>query len=207
MILAFAGSIASAVATPSPSAAADALLRRLEERQRTIKDLEARFVQSYRSGAIGREAVERGTVKIKRPGRMLWEYKEPEKKTFVSDGKTFYFYVPADRQVIVRQQGGERGVAIALLGGEGSLSSQFQPSLEKTPAGADRLRLTPRRPDPDVDHVFVELDSALRVTGLEIYDAQGNRSLFRFEGIRENVGLSDRLFRFEIPKGVEVVSG
>ena len=31
--------------------------------------------------------------------------------------------------------------------------------------------------------------------------------LFEFDDIRENVGLKDRLFRFEIPRGVEVVSG
>jgi outer membrane lipoprotein carrier protein len=83
---------------------AESLVRRLEAHQARVGDLTARFVQTYRSGVLGREVVERGRVSIKRPGRMLWEYKDPEKKTFVADGKTFYFYVPADRQVIVRDQ-------------------------------------------------------------------------------------------------------
>ena len=64
--------------------------------------------------------VETGTVALKRPGRMRWEYETPEKKTFVSDGTRVFFYVPADRQVIVRQQAGERGVAMALLSGQGA---------------------------------------------------------------------------------------
>mgnify|MGYP003694233875 CR=1 FL=1 len=36
------------------------------------------------------EVVERGTLAIKKPGRMRWEYKEPEHKLFVSDGKQFF---------------------------------------------------------------------------------------------------------------------
>jgi outer membrane lipoprotein-sorting protein len=43
--------------------------------------------------------------------------------------------------------------------------------------------------------------------GIEIWDAQGNRSRFRFEKLRENIALDDRLFRFEVPKGVTVIAG
>ena len=64
---------------------------------------------------IGREIVERGVVSIKRPGRMRWEYKDPEAKLFISDGRTFYFYVPADRQVGVSEQDAERSLAGRLL--------------------------------------------------------------------------------------------
>lgn len=167
----------------------------------------ARFVQTYRSGILGREVVESGTVKIKRPGRMLWEYRSPEKKTFVSDGRTFYFYVPEDRQVIVRDQGGEKGVAVALLSGELDLLARFEAGFETGPSGRTRLRLSPRRPDPDVERVYLDADGAGRILAIEILDVQGNRSEFRFEDIRENVGLSDRLFRFEVPKGVEVIAG
>jgi outer membrane lipoprotein carrier protein len=194
-----------ATAAPSPNPA-EALVRRIEERHRNLRDLTARFVQTYRSGVLGREVTERGTVSIKPPGRMLWEYRDPEKKTFVSDGKTFYFYVPADRQVIVREQAGERGILSRLLSGQDILG-QFEAGLESATSGHPRVRLTPRRPDPDVDRVYVEADDQNRINQLEIVDVQGNRSQFRFEGIRENVGLSDRLFRFEVPRGVEVVSG
>jgi outer membrane lipoprotein carrier protein len=98
-----------AAAPASPRAGAEDVARRVEERQRTVQDLQARFVQTYRSGVLGREIVESGTVSIKRPGRMRWDYRKPESKTFVSDGKVFYFYVPADKQVIVRDQGDTRG--------------------------------------------------------------------------------------------------
>jgi outer membrane lipoprotein carrier protein len=138
---------------------------------------------------------------------MLWEYRDPEKKTFVSDGKTFYFYVPADRQVVVRDQDQERSIPALLLSGEGDILSQFEPGLETGPDGHERLRLTPRKPTPEIERVFVEADAEGRVRMIEVEDAQGSRSRFELEDIRENVGLPDRLFRFQIPRGVEVVAG
>src|SRR5262249_58602033 len=120
-----------------PLSPAETLARRVEERHRAVSDLTARFTQTYKSGLLGREVTERGTVSIKPPGKMLWEYREPERKTFVSDGKTFYFYVPADRQVIVRQQAGERGILSRMLSGQDILA-QFEAGLESSASGGTR---------------------------------------------------------------------
>jgi outer membrane lipoprotein carrier protein len=196
---------APAAATVGP---AQALARRIELRHQRVSDLTARFVQTYRSGLLSQEVVERGVVSLKRPGRMLWEYRDPEKKTFVSDGKTFYFYVPADRQVIVREQAGERGLPALLLSGREDLLRDFDASLEAPPApGMQRLRLTPKKADPEVERVFLDVDQGDRIRAVRVRDVQGNESRFEFDGIRENVGLPDKLFRFEVPQGVEVVAG
>jgi outer membrane lipoprotein carrier protein len=203
MILALAG-LVFAAAAPVPEVSR--IVERVEARHRRVSDLTARFVQSYRSGLLGREIVEKGTLSLKRPGRMLWEYREPERKTFVADGQRVFFYVPADRQVVVREQSGLRGIAMSLLSGEGSILAQFEATLEDA-GGATRLRLVPRKPDADVERATLDVDPEGRITAIEIVDPQGSRSRFRFEGIRENVGLPDRLFRFEIPRGVEVVTG
>lgn len=190
----------------SQAGAADDLLLRIEQRHARIQDLEASFVQTYRSGSLGREMVEKGTLKLKRPGRMLWEYREPEKKLFVSDGSTWYFYVPADRQVIVREQSVDQRAPALLLAG-GSMTQQFTAGLEADAAGRARLRLRPRTPDPALDRIYVDVDDQDRIVGLEVHDAQDNVSRFRFEQLRENQGLKDDLFRFRIPPGVEVISG
>jgi outer membrane lipoprotein carrier protein len=202
-----AASASAATASAQPGSAED-LVRRLERRNSQVRDLTARFTQTYRSGALGRTLVETGTIALKRPGRMRWEYESPERKTFVADGTRFFFYVPADRQVIVREQAGERGVAMALLSGQGGLLEQFDPELEaREDAALERVRLVPRHPDPEVRSVSVELDAQLRVRSIAIEDAQGNTSRFRFESLRENLELPERLFRFELPRGVEVIQG
>ena len=199
--------LAALLAPAAPKTAAEFLAKRIEERQRVTPDLAARFTQTYRSGPLGRTLVERGEVKVKRPGRMLWEYKTPEKKTFVSDGQKFYFYVPADKQVIVRDQDPGRSLPALLLSGKGDLLSEFVASLETGPPGRSRLKLVPRAPDPEIAQVFLEVDGEHRIRRIEVEDAQGSKSAFDFDDIRENLGLSDRTFRFEVPRGVEVIAG
>lgn len=187
---------------------AQGLLRRIEERNARTRDLVARFSQTYRSGMLGREITERGVVSIKRPGRMRWEYKDPERKLFVSDGRTFFFYVPADKQVIVSEQDQQRSLAARLLYGKGGLAEEFLASLdEPLEEGVVRLRLLPRREQPDVERAFVDVEPSGRIRAIVLEDVQGNRTRFRFEGVRENTGLKDELFRFEVPKGVEVIRG
>lgn len=198
--------VASA-AEPGPELARS-LVRRVEERHARTADLVARFTQSYRSGLLGREVVERGVVSIKRPGRMRWEYKDPEPKLFVSDGRTFYFYVPADRQVIVSEQDAERSLAGRLLSGRGGLLEEFDASVEEPlEEGVVRLKLVPRREQADVERAFVDAEPTGRIRSILLEDPQGNRTRFRFEGVRENTGLADRLFRFDVPPGVEVIRG
>jgi outer membrane lipoprotein carrier protein len=198
---------ALAVAAPASTSPAEDLARRIEARHRGVRDLTARFVQTYRSGALGREVVEKGVLSLKPPSRMRWEYRDPEKKTFVSDGKTSYFYVPADRQVIRREQSDSRDLPAMLLSGHADIVATFDVALESGPAGRPRLRLTPRKPEPEIEHLYVDVDGADRIRSILVVDAQGNRSQFAFDDIRENVGLDDRLFRFEVPRGVEVITG
>jgi outer membrane lipoprotein carrier protein len=194
---------------PSGDAAlAASLLTRVEERHARTTDIVARFTQSYRSGMLGREVVERGVVSIKRPGRMRWEYKDPEAKLFVSDGKTFYFYVPEDKQVIVSEQDEQRSLAARLLSGRGGLSGEFTPSLEEPlEEGVLRLKLVPRREQQELERAFVDVEPSGRIRSILLEDVQGNRTRFRFEGVRENTGVRDDAFRFEVPKGVEVIRG
>jgi len=184
------------------------LVRRVEERHSRSADLVARFTQSYRSGMLGREIVERGVVSIRRPGRMRWEYKDPEAKLFISDGRTFYFYVPADRQVIVSEQDPERSLAGRLLSGRGGILEEFDASLEEPlEEGTFRVKLVPRHEKPDVDRAFLDIEPSGRIRSILLEDVQGNRTAFRFENVRENTGVPDKLFHFDVPAGVEVIRG
>jgi outer membrane lipoprotein carrier protein len=205
--------LAQAAAPAAPPRSVDAelargVLRRIEEHHARTSDFVARFSQSYRSGMLGREVTERGVVSIKRPGRMRWEYKDPEAKLFVSDGKTFYFYVPADRQVIVSEQDEQRSLAGRLLSGHGGLADEFAASMEEPlEEGVMRVKLVPLHEQPDVQKAFVDVEPSGRIRAILLEDVQGNRTRFRFESVRENTGVRDDQFRFVVPPGVEVIRG
>lgn len=204
LALTFVAVTARAAAVQPPLAAGE-WARRVEARHKAAADMTARFTQTYRSKMLARQIVERGNVTIKRPGRMLWEYTEPEKKVFVSDGRQIFFYVPADKQVFRRDQPGDKGVALALLSGQAALLTQFNVAVERSAQGRARLKLVPKKTDPEVEEVYLETDEENRISAIDVKDTQGNESRFTFEEIRENVGVKDAVFRFVVPKGVEVI--
>ncbi|MEW5981588.1 MAG: outer membrane lipoprotein chaperone LolA [Acidobacteriota bacterium] len=196
----------------SPPEAATELAGAVQKRYATVRDFSADFMHSYRGGVFRTEAVERGKVVIKKPGKMRWEYTTPERKLFVSDGVRLYAYVPEDRQVTVSPVPGEdhASTSALFLAGRGDLNRDFVASLEtaiQTPAGTLALKLTPRRSEAEYDWLVLVIDRAsLQIRHLVTADAQGGRSTFVFSNLRENTNPADQTFSFTIPRGVDVIT-
>src|SRR3954466_4340806 len=96
---------------------------RMEARYRSAKTLQATFLQRYlENGAVLRS--EAGTAYFRRPGKMRWEYERPEKDLFLVDGKTAWFYVPADHTVTraPAKQSEDLRTPLALLAGRMKIS-------------------------------------------------------------------------------------
>jgi len=197
-------------AQSKPVATADALARSLQQRYQGIADFTADFSQSYRGGVLRTRTVEQGTVSIKKPGKMRWLYVKPEKKEFVSDGQKMYVYIPQDRQVVVSPVNDSGSSTSTLfLAGKGDISRDFAAAfVESSPiAGTAALKLTPRRRQPEYEYLIVALDPAtLQIRGLVTRDTQGGDSTLTFTNLKENQGISDKVFAFRIPRGVDVVN-
>ena len=188
---------------------ADDLARRLQARYETIRDFTADFTQTTRSALLPQTSVDRGSVKMRKPGLMRWDYVEPEKKIAGSDGTDFYIYVVADRVVTFTAlpAPGEESTALLFLAGRGNLATDYLAHLPaEQPPGEWHLALTPRRAQGDYAHAILMVERpSLRLLGLETVDDQGGRSTIRFSRYRENVGLRASDFTFTRPRGVEVI--
>ena len=198
--------ISNPQARPPAGDVASALQRQYD----SIKDFSATFNQTYEGGVLRRKALETGTVYVKKPGKMRWDYAAPEKKVFVSDGRTMFLYFPNDKQVMknaVPEQD-EATSAVLFLMGKGNIVRDF--TVRWAEGGSDavyRLRLDPKTRQAEYDWLELSADrETLRIVGLTAGDAQGGRSSFGFTNFKENVGLADKMFQFTIPRGTEVIS-
>jgi len=181
----------------------------LQTRYDRIKDFTASFTQTHEGGVLRRTSVESGTVAIKKPGRMRWDYAAPQKKLFISDGRTMFMYFPEDRQVMtfpVPEQD-EATSAVLFLLGRGDIGRDFTVRWAEGGSGdAYALRLDPRTRQAEYDWLEVTADRAtLQIRTLTAGDAQGGRSIFTFTNFKENPGLADKMFEFTIPRGTEVI--
>src|SRR5713101_5990362 len=76
----------------------------VDDHYNRMHTLRAQFAEEYQVTGLTRS--EKGTLILKRPGKMRWEYNSPRPKLFITDGKTAYFYVPGEQQV--RKQDAKR---------------------------------------------------------------------------------------------------
>lgn len=200
------------VSVGAQSPTADTVARDLQRKYDRVTDFSADFVHSYRGGVLKQQATERGTLLVKKPGKMRWEYTAPEKKLFVSDGHKIYSYIPQDRQVVVgTMPRDEQAPTPALfLTGKGDITRDFNAAFDRVAEaqpGSIALKLTPKRREPEYESLTLVVDpKTLGLQMLVTVDSQGGRSAFTFSNFKENVGVADNQFVFKMPRNVDVVT-
>lgn len=184
------------------------LAARIQAHYATVRDFTATFTLSHESPLLPKPVVDRGEVKVKKPGRMRWTYTTGERQQFISDGTMMYAYFPrdryADRTAVPRDD--QASTDLLFLAGRGDLNRDFSPSLPAAQSPDEwHLVLRPRTPQASFVTLTLQVDrTTLALRGLIATDDQGGTRSFRFDNLRENAGLSDREFEFTPPRGVEV---
>jgi len=188
----------------------DELIAKLQQKYEALESFSADFEQMFQGGGV--QMRESGVVKMKKPGKMYWEYQQPTPKFFIADGKKSYFYLPQDKQVIVSDLDLDNAsTPLLFLVGKGKIQEDFQVELEEAekPLQAENLlvRLTPKQLQVGYSHLMLEIDpSNYLIYRLIVIEPIGNRNEYVMKNFRENIRISDRQFSFKLPKGVEVIA-
>jgi len=187
------------------------IVRRLESRYRGARAFRAAFLERRSEGPRSIQ-VESGTLYLRRPGLMRWEYESPESKLFLVDGKFAWFYVPADRTVTkapVRESDDEQ-IPLLLLTGKTRLSKVCRrielADIHVEAAGNTALRCLPARgAEEDYREALFEVDSSDHLVRLLVRESGDVETEFRFGNWQENPILPPGLFHFAPPIGTTIV--
>jgi len=214
------GALATSAARPRPaffppavdvSPSVDAYVSRLESAYQNIRTLRADFVQSYT--AAGRTRSESGIVYFARRGKMRWDYREPDEKLFLSDGKTLMLYVPSEKQLTrsrVKSSDDAR-VPFRLLLSRLNLHRVFgriefaDGALRPQPGDRVLVGLPKHQEEDEFREVRMELTPAFDIHRLVIRYPDQSTMEFTFDHVQRNVALSPTLFTFSPPAGTEVI--
>ena len=197
---------------PAPDDAARQVAASVQSFYDQTRDLTATFFQTYVNKLYDRTDRSKGRVIFKKPGRMRWDYDQPNGKVIVAGSGRLVVYEPGEageKGQVLEQAFSDADLpqAMAFLMGTGKLEDDFTFRLldaahQGYPNG-QVLELTPRKPNPHFDRLlfYVESTPALRglVRRLLIVDSSGNRNRFDFSGFKFNGNVSEALFNWKPP--------
>jgi outer membrane lipoprotein carrier protein len=202
-----------AATTPASSAApaspkTDEAVKKLQARYDATKDFTADFTQEVDVPTLGQKLQSSGQVFFKRPGKMRWEFAEPDPQTIVADGTTLWVYQPQHHQVLKApfRAAFQSATPLSFLFGVGKLREDFNASLlPDTDASRLRMKLVPKQ-DREIGTIVLDVDpKSYDIVGAEITDPLGNVTRLVFTTMKRDVGLDDAKFEFVVPPGTDVV--
>jgi outer membrane lipoprotein carrier protein len=204
--------LAVVTAVPAPAEDIHEIARAVDDHYNHLRSLQSDFTEIYQGD--GPERVESGTLWLKKPRKMRWEYRSPKEKLFVSDGQVVWFYLPTERQLrkTSLKKLDDLRSPLAFLLGKTKLESELRDlskAVDQSPlvSGDMVLRGVPQAMMDQVSEVLLEITPSHQIVRIVLVDADQATTEFRFAGWKENLELSDRQFTFTPPPGVETVEG
>jgi outer membrane lipoprotein carrier protein len=154
-----------------------------------LRSLEAEFTEVYRGSGMDR--TESGTLWLKKPGKMRWEYRSPKEA--------------ARKLEDIRSP-------LAFLLGKSKLEKELRglsiaSDVEPLSPGNTVLRGVPTALADQVSEIVLEVTSDGRIVRLVMQGVDGASTEYRFTDQKENVAIADGRFDFRAPAGTEVVEG
>ncbi len=183
---------------------------KVDQHYNHLQTLQADFVETYQGAGVSR--TESGVLWLKRPGKMLWDYRQPRTKLFVTDGKTAWFYIPGEQQARkapVKNLEDLRSPLRYLLG-KTKLEKEFAGlsmagDMAPEKPGNSVLQGVPRGMEDRVSSVLLEVNPEGEIERILVHEVDGSTTEYRFTSLRENQPIADQKFRFSPPPGVETI--
>ena len=191
-------------AETSEQQALDAIQRQYEK----VSTFEADFTQRSYVKMMNQTHSVKGTVKIKKPGKMKWVYGAPDTQILISDGKNLWLYVPEEEQAtkVPVESIYSSNTPALFLAGKGKLTRSFNVESVSQENQNILVTLVPKNEDQGLARLILHADKKnYQITGSTVYDKLGNKTDIRFSRIRINREIPEEQFQLKTPPGVEIL--
>lgn len=188
------------------SVTAHEMAQRVDRHYDNLHSLKAGFVESY--AGLGVHKSESGTLLLRKPGRMVWQYDRPAGKIFLLDGKYAWFYTKGDPQVqrIPAKELDDLRSPLRFLLGHTDLEKEMN-GLTVASAANGNFTLTgvPKGQENRVRRLTLTVTAAGAIAGIEVEEPDEAITTFTFTGEMADAPVSADAFHFSPPLGVPVV--
>jgi outer membrane lipoprotein carrier protein len=182
------------------------LFHGVETRYNKAQSLQVAFHESY-SAPQRPKTTESGTLRLRKPGRMRWDYTNPMGKLFLSDGKNLYIYSPSTKQVdkMKIKESEDMRVPLAFLLGKLNFAKDFQDFQSRQQDGFTWIVAKPRSENLPYTKVEFAVSPDFQIRRLQVTGYDLSVIDFAFDGELLNPAIDAKVFRFQLPVGATLV--
>lgn len=192
------------------TSAVDGILAGVKAHYEPIRAMRCSFEQENQYLGGG-SLVQRGTLEVERPSMMRWDYSEPTRRQFISNGDKLWVYHPDEKRAFLMEGVEDTGQSqlFGFVLGLEDVRSHFTVTLvADIGVRADRIRLqlTPLETLAGVATVWVDIvPETHAIATVTIDDGMGNKTVTNLSDVTTVDDIADIRFNFEAPEGVEVM--
>ena len=184
-----------------------ATVKAIQQNYDSVLTLKANFEQKAFVKMLNRTEVTRGTVWIKKPGKMKWVYSSPDPQVLISNQKNLWLYTPEEEQVTKMpiESVYSSNTPALFLAGQGILTDIFNVVRVLTEKDKFVAVFTPKEVESSLSRLVLRANkNNYQITGATVYDKLGNKTSIKFRSIRINEKIPESVFNFKVPAGVEI---
>ncbi|HET9099370.1 MAG TPA: outer membrane lipoprotein carrier protein LolA [Acidobacteriaceae bacterium] len=200
-------SCANSRSAPATVTRLSEISERVDRHYNRLHSLRVQFTETYQG--MGMKRTESGTLLLEKPGRMRWDYSNPDGKVFVIDEKFGYSYTPGDAQAerYPAKQLQDFRSPLRFLLGHTRIEKELT-NLTLAPEGTQfRLRGIPKGMEQKVAEVTLTVTAEGRIDAIQWKETDGAITEFHLADEVSNPPLAADTFSFRPPPGVAVVKG
>ncbi|BBO16791.1 periplasmic chaperone, LolA [Candidatus Brocadia pituitae] len=196
----------------------DEVLAEVEKANNAFKTLKADITFTRTITLLESTEVSKGEMNYKKPKRLYLKFHPPRNEINVVDGKYVWVYHPVEKQVerysMERGKQSSQGLSFFEFGyGESvqAVKKDYNITLvEIRDEGKKRfyiLDLLPKDPKSQYSNIRLWVQEGFWLPErIELYESAGEVvNSIELKNIKLNKGLSDKLFIFDVPRGVEII--
>ena len=171
----------------------------------TTQSARADFTQNVRDRSGKPVQESKGSFVFLRPGRFRWVYDKPVDQVIVGDGERVWIYDRGLAQVTVRKLARALGsTPAALLAGSTDVDAAFDLAEAGAKDGLEWLEAKPKDREAGFEKIRMGFD-AKGLQAMELSDNFGQTTMLRFTKLEPNAKVDAKEFRFDPPKGADVL--
>ncbi len=177
-----------------------------------LRTLRAKFTQRYQGPGVDR--TESGVLTLAKPGRMRWDYEQPQGKVFLVDGHDAFFYSPGagDAERVPIKKLDDLRTPLRFLLGKTKLTHELDGLTVAEVNGTYRLRGVPhvaisRNGSSQVTAITLDVTAEGEIQRIAVTQADGTTMTFAFTDLDKDPPVPEATFHFVAPPGVKILDG